>query len=110
MINRILKSLKPYLLLLPFCAGVFLGADDQTKVVTILPQIMIDFEIPITSLDTASWLITIYLIGYTAVMPLTGRLSDKFGFRNLFLISLVIFSIGSILTALSPEISKLFHR
>ena len=96
MINSILKSFKPYLLLLPFCAGVFLGADDQTKVVTILPQIMIDFEIPITSLDTASWLITIYLIGYTAIMPLTGRLSDKFGFRNLFLISLVIFSIGSI--------------
>ena len=110
MINSISKTFKPYLLLLPFCAGVFLGADDQTKVVTILPQIMIDFEIPITSLDTASWLITIYLIGYTAVMPLTGRLSDKFGFRNLFLISLIIFAIGSILTALSPEISKLFHR
>lgn len=110
MIDKIFKIFKPYLLLLPFCAGVFLGADDQTKVVTILPQIMIDFEIPITNLGTASWLITIYLIGYTAVMPLTGRLSDKFGFRNLFLASLVIFSIGSILTALSPEISKLFHR
>ena len=62
MINSISKTFKPYLLLLPFCAGVFLGADDQTKVVTILPQIMIDFEIPITSLDTASWLITIYLM------------------------------------------------
>ena len=106
----LINNIKPYLLLLPFCAGVFLGADDQTKVVTILPQIMIDFEIPITSLDTASWLITIYLIGYTSVMPLTGRLSDKFGFRNLFLISLFIFLVGSVLTALSPEISKLFHR
>ena len=88
--NQIYNVIKPYLLLLPFCLGVFLGADDQTKVVTILPQIMIDFEIPITSLDTASWLIVIYLIGYTAVMPFTGRLSDKFGFRNLFIISLII--------------------
>ena len=108
--KRIYSSLSDYFLLIPFCAGVFLGADDQTKVVTILPQIMIDFEIPVTSLDTASWLITIYLIGYTAIMPLTGRLSDKFGFRNLFLFSLLIFLFGSILTALSPEISKIFHR
>ncbi|MAU56441.1 MAG: hypothetical protein CL899_05865 [Dehalococcoidia bacterium] len=108
--NQIYNVIKPYLLLLPFCLGVFLGADDQTKVVTILPQIMIDFEIPITNLDTASWLIVIYLIGYTAVMPFTGRLSDKFGFRNLFIISLIIFLIGSVLTALSPEISKIFHR
>ena len=108
--KKIYSYFSDYILLLPFCAGVFLGADDQTKVVTILPQIMIDFEIPVTSLDIASWLITIYLIGYTAIMPLTGRLSDKFGFRNLFLASLFIFLIGSILTALSPEISKIFHR
>ncbi len=105
--TKIFESIKPFLLFLPFCVGVFLGADDQTKVVTILPEIMIDFEIPIHELGKASWLVTAYLIGYTAVMPFIGRVSDKYGYRTTFLVALIVFMIGSAATAISPELSKI---
>ena len=105
--KKTFESIKPFLLFLPFCAGVFLGADDQTKVVTILPEIMIDFEIPIHELGKASWLVTAYLIGYTAIMPFIGRVSDKYGYRTTFLVALIIFMIGSAATAISPELSRI---
>ena len=56
--------------------GAFITALDQTVVVTALPSVMLDLKIPATELDRASWIITAYLLGYTAAMPLIGRLAD----------------------------------
>lgn len=97
----------PYWALVPICFGVFVAADDQTAIVTILPQIMQDLRVPITELDTASWTITAYLLGYVAAMPLIGRLSDIFGHRRLFVLSMLLFMAGSVATALSPNLSVL---
>ena len=49
--------------------GAFVTALDQTVVVTALPEMMLDLKIPVTRLDRASWIITAYLLGYTAVNP-----------------------------------------
>ena len=92
----------PYLALVPVCAGVFIAADDQTVVVTVLPQIMVDMKVPVTELDRASWTITGYLLGYLAAMPLIGRLSDVWGHRRLFIASLLAFMVGSAAVALTP--------
>ena len=64
--------ISPYVALIPICIGVFIAADDQTVVVTVLPQIIVDMEILPTELDRASWTITGYLLGYLAAMPLIG--------------------------------------
>ena len=48
----------PYVALIPVCAGVFIAADDQTVIVTVLPEIMLDMKIPINELDRASWTVT----------------------------------------------------
>ena len=90
--------------MLPLCFGVFIAADDQTVVVTLLPEMMTDLRVAVSELDRASWSITGYLIGYTAAMPLMGRISDRTGYRRAFLLAMAIFSIGSILVAVSPEI------
>lgn len=84
--------------------GVFFTALDQTVVVTVLPQVMLDMEIPPTKLDQASWIITGYLIGYTVAIPLVARLSDAYGHANLFRGSLVVFALGSVLVALSSNL------
>ena len=84
--------------------GVFFTALDQTVVVTVLPQVMLDMEIPPTKLDQASWIITGYLLGYTVAIPLVARLSDAYGHANLFRGSLVLFALGSVLVALSPNL------
>ena len=99
---RAKKRVPPYVALVPVCAGVFIAADDQTVVVTVLPQIMLDMKVQVTELDHASWTITGYLLGYLAAMPLIGRLSDVWGHRRLFILSMAMFVLGSAVVALTP--------
>ena len=84
------------------CLAVFSTALDQTVVVTALPRVMIDLEIPVTDLDQASWIMTGYLISYTVAMPLAGRLSDVHGRVRMFQAALLIFAVGSAFVALAP--------
>lgn len=102
-----LKRDSPYLAILAACLGVFVAADDQTVVVTILPSIMSDFRLGINELDQVSWTITGYLLGYTAVMPLMGRISDVYGHRRIYLLAMAIFAVGSALAAVADNLPTL---
>ncbi|HZR43806.1 MAG TPA: MFS transporter [Ktedonobacteraceae bacterium] len=84
------------------CIGVFFTALDQTVVVTALPQIISNLQIPITQLDHAAWIVSAYLLGFVVAMPLMGRVSDIYGRRYIFLLCLTIFGIGSIFCGLAP--------
>ena len=81
--------------LLVLCAAVFLGALDQTVVVTALDRILGDFSIPTTQLDHAAWIISGYLLGYVVAMPLFGRIGDRFGRREALLAGFALFLGGS---------------
>ena len=85
------------------CLGVFSTALDQTVVVAALPTVMLELEIPLTDLDTASWIITGYLVSYTVAMPLAGRLSDVYGRVRMFQIALLVFAVGSAFVAVAPN-------
>lgn len=98
---------RAYLALTAVFAGVFVAADDQTVVVTVLPQIMFDLNLTVTELDHTSWIITGYLLGYVAAMPFIGRLSDIWGHRNTFIGSLLLFMLGSVGVALASDINWL---
>ena len=102
------SRIPPYVALIPVFAGVFVAADDQTVIVTILPQVMLDMKIPVSALDRASWTITGYLLGYVAAMPLLGRLSDTWGHRRLYILSLLLFMGASAAVALSPNLPAWF--
>ena len=101
------RTRTPYIALLPVLAGVFIAADDQTVVVTVLPRIMLDMEVPFTELDRASWTITGYLLGYVSAMPFIGRLSDILGRRRLYLWCMALFMAGSAVVAVTPTIEWL---
>lgn len=84
--------------------GAFFTALDQTVVVTVLPAVMRDLRIPIAELDRVSWVVTAYLLGYTAFMPIIGRLGDVYGYARVYLAALGVFGIGSVLVALSGSL------
>ena len=81
--------------------GSFITALDQTVVVTALPLMMRDLGVSVNQIDRASWIIISYLLGYTVVMPLVGRMSDVYGHVRVYRVALIVFAIGSILVALS---------
>jgi MFS family permease len=57
--------------------------------------VITDLRVPITRLDEAAWIVTAYLVGYTAAMPLLGRAADIYGYRRLLLVSCALFAAGS---------------
>ena len=95
------------LLLVIVGLGVFIGTFDQTVVVTILPNMIKDLNLPVSRFGEATWIVNGYLLGYTVAMPIVGRLADIFGHVRLYLISLAIFVVGSAAVALAPNLGFL---
>jgi MFS family permease len=87
--------------------AVLLGALDTYVVVTIMTDIMSDVGIAINKIQQVTPIITGYLLGYIAAMPLLGRASDRFGRKLLLQASLAAFAIGSVVTALSSDLTML---
>jgi MFS family permease len=87
------------LVLAAVAAGLFLAALDTYVVVTVLPRMMFDLALPIDRIEQATPIITGFLVGYIVTMPLMGALSDVFGRGRVYLFSLLIFALGSLLTA-----------
>ena len=88
--------------------AVLLGALDTYVVVTIMRDIMNDVGIPVNKLQRITWIVTLYLLGYIAAMPLLGRASDRFGRKMLLQFSLATFIVGSVVTALAGHFGD-FH-
>lgn len=98
----------PYLILALVAFGVFIAADDLTVVSTMLPQMIFDFEIPLPSgLDDAAWIVSAYLIAYVATMPFMGRVSDVYGRRFVYVSSMLLFAVGSLLVPLASGLRPL---
>ena len=87
--------------------AVLLGALDTYVVITIMVDIMKDVGIAINKIQQVTPIITGYLLGYIAAMPLLGRASDRFGRKMLIQVGLAGFAVGSVITALSGDLTTL---
>jgi EmrB/QacA subfamily drug resistance transporter len=80
--------------------GVFLGGAELMVVAIALPSIVADFG-GWADLARASWIVNAYLLAYIVAMPLAGRAADLWGARRLYVLALVLFSLGSLGAGLS---------
>ena len=89
-------------LLIAVAAGVFVAADDQTSIVTVLPAMIRDVGLTVDDLYQASWIVNGYLLGYIVALPIVGRIADVYGHARVYSAALGLFMLGSILVALGP--------
>ena len=87
--------------------AVALASADTYVVVVALPNMMAGVGLGIDELHRATPIISGFLLGYIAVLPLIGRLSDLVARQRILLFCLSVFVIGSAITAVSVELPVL---
>ncbi|MCB0077922.1 MAG: MFS transporter, partial [Anaerolineales bacterium] len=94
-----------WLALLAVCLNVFVAALDLTVMASVLPQLIVDFQVPLPGgLADTAWIVNAYLIAYVVTMPLAGKISDLYGRRIVFVVCLALFAAGSVGAALARDV------
>jgi EmrB/QacA subfamily drug resistance transporter len=84
--------------------AVLMSSIDNTIVAVAIPQLTEAFDAPLAWIG---WTITAYQLVQLVMMPVAGRLSDTLGRKRVFLWSIGLFTLGSLLCGLAPSIGWL---
>ncbi|WP_438351974.1 DHA2 family efflux MFS transporter permease subunit [Paenibacillus sp. FA6] len=84
--------------------GMIMVILDSTVINVAVPNLQHYFD---ASLKTIQWTITGYTLALAAVIPLAGWMTDKFGAKRIFLITITLFTLGSILCSLAQTSEQL---
>src|SRR5205823_10860402 len=84
--------------------GTFMTVLDLTIVNVAVPTLGREFS---TTIATIQWVVTGYMLAFASVIPLTGWASERFGAKRVWLGSLLLFLIGSVLAGAAWSIESL---
>src|SRR6188472_342517 len=87
--------------LVAVCTGVFMLLLDITIVNVALPDIQSQLD---ASLSDLQWVIDAYALSLAALLLTAGSLADLYGRRRVFVIGLLIFTLGSIACGAAQDI------
>ena len=89
-----------WFLLVNVMIGTFMAVLDATIVNVALPNIMASFGVGI---DKIEWVLTAYMLALAVMLPTSGWLADKFGYKKVYFWGLFIFTFGSFLCGMSSN-------
>jgi EmrB/QacA subfamily drug resistance transporter len=84
--------------------GTIMSVLDTTIVNVALDTLGRDLH---ASVDQIQWVVTGYLLALAAVIPVSGWASRRFSSRNVYMLSLVLFTAGSVLCGLASSVESL---
>jgi MFS family permease len=87
--------------------AVAFAAADTYVVVLALPDMMASTGIPVDELQRAAPIVSGFLLGYVAMLPLIGRIADLRGRVPVLVAALWIFAVGSLLTTVAYDLPTL---
>jgi DHA2 family multidrug resistance protein len=93
-----------WLVLATVMIGTFMAVLDATIVNVALPKMMAAFGV---SVDRVEWILTAYLLVFGVILPSSGWLADRWGYKTMFLLGLFLFTVGSFLCSLAWSIDAL---
>jgi EmrB/QacA subfamily drug resistance transporter len=93
-----MEKRKQTIALLVFLLGIFMGAIDTGIVSPARTVIQAGFGV---DQNMGVWMITIYTLAYAVSMPIVSKLSDRFGRKRIYLLSISVFIAGSVLCGLT---------
>jgi EmrB/QacA subfamily drug resistance transporter len=94
----------PWPALFALCIGFFMILVDTTIVSVATPAIIEDLHAEVNSVV---WVTSAYLLAYAVPVLITGRLGDRFGPKNLYLVGLTVFTLSSLWCGLTGSIETL---
>ena len=80
--------------------GTFMAVLDATIVNVGLPKIMASYGV---GLDKIEWVLTAYMLSLAVMLPTSGWLADKYGYKRVYFLGLFLFTFGSFLCGISPN-------
>ncbi len=95
------------LLLSLAAVAVAFAAADTYVVVLALPDMMTGVGVPIDQLQRAAPIVSGFLLGYVAMLPLIGRIADLRGRVSVLVMALVLFALGSLVTTLAYDMPSI---
>jgi MFS family permease len=87
--------------------AVAFAAADTYVVVLSLPDMMASAGLSVEELQRAAPIISGFLLGYVALLPLVGRIADLRGRLPVLVVSLLVFGFGSLVTAAAYDLPSL---
>jgi len=84
--------------------GTFIAPLDASVVNIALPSISEYYQV---SVATAEWIVMIYLLVISSLLLSYGRMGDLYGYKKIYLSGFAVFTIGSLFSAISPNINLL---
>jgi EmrB/QacA subfamily drug resistance transporter len=94
----------PWPALFALCLGFFMILVDSTIVSVATPAIIEDLHADVNSVV---WVTSAYLLAYAVPVLITGRLGDRYGPKNLYLVGLTVFTLSSLWCGLTTSIDGL---
>ncbi|MBO9521970.1 MAG: DHA2 family efflux MFS transporter permease subunit [Nocardioidaceae bacterium] len=94
----------PWPALIALCIGFFMILLDTTIVTVATPAIIEDLD---AEVNAVVWVTSAYLLAYAVPVLITGRLGDRFGPKNLYLVGLTIFTAASLWCGLTTSVEGL---
>ncbi|HEX5860413.1 MAG TPA: MFS transporter [Nocardioides sp.] len=101
------SAARPRALLALASIAVAFAAADTYVVVLALPEMMSAVGVPIDQLQRAAPIVSGFLLGYVAMLPLIGRVADLRGRVPVLVAALVVFAAGSLVTALAYDMPSM---
>ncbi|MFC3797869.1 DHA2 family efflux MFS transporter permease subunit [Cohnella sp. GCM10012308] len=104
MSNAIASTLRRGPIVASLLIGAFVALLSQTLLNVALPKMMADLHI---GSNTIQWLVTGYMLVNGVVIPVTAYLISKFSTRQLYIVAMGLFTVGTVVAAVAPNFGTL---